>query len=65
MPSCRRCRQAAYTHHKISLLAGMARMGYNGSMTDWEDTMGFGLSVLYTAVLGVVSHYVGQALPRR
>ena len=27
--------------------------------------MGFGLSVLYTAVLGVVSHYVGQALPRR
>ena len=40
-------------------------MGYNGSITDWEDTMGFGLSVLYTAVLGMVSHYVGQALPRR
>ena len=40
-------------------------MGYNDSITDWEDTMGFGLSVLYTAVLGVVSHYVGQALPRR
>lgn len=27
--------------------------------------MRFGLAVLYTAVLGVVSHYVGQALPRR
>lgn len=27
--------------------------------------MRFGLAVLYTAILGVVSHYVGQALPRR
>ena len=27
--------------------------------------MGFGHAVIYTASLGVVSHYVGQALPRR
>ena len=27
--------------------------------------MGFGNAVIYTASLGVVSHYVGQALPRR
>lgn len=27
--------------------------------------MGFGHAVIYTASLGIVSHYVGQALPRR